>query len=277
METLSVVQSLLIALWVAAVMSRWLGGGATLTLRFSPLMTGLVCGIIMGDVANAMIVTAALQLIYMGVFSPGGSMPSEPAIAAAIAVPVALLGNLTPEAAIGVAVPVGLLGSYLYQFRFFLNTFLGKYTDKAVEKMDEGAIKRSIIWYPTIASFLLFVPLVFASLYWGAPVIANLIAQLKETVVLHVLEVVGGGLAAIGISTTIYVIGRKDYLVFFLLAYFMSVILKPLNVTMVTYAIIGVLVAAIFVMVTKNNNQPVAASSTGSSTAQFDDDDDDDF
>lgn len=277
METLSVVQSLLIALWVAAVMSRWLGGGATLTLRFSPLMTGLVCGVIMGDVANAMIVTAALQLIYMGVFSPGGSMPSEPAIAAAIAVPVALLGNLTPEAAIGVAVPVGLLGSYLYQFRFFLNTFLGKYTDKAVEKMDEGAIKRSIIWYPTIASFLLFVPLVFASLYWGAPVIANLIAQLKETVVLHVLEVVGGGLAAIGISTTIYVIGRKDYLVFFLLAYFMSVILKPLNVTMVTYAIIGVLVAAIFVMVTKNNNQPVAASSTGSSTAQFNDDDDDDF
>ena len=67
METLSVVQSLLIALWVAAVMSRWLGGGATLTLRFSPLMTGLVCGVIMGDVANAMIVTAALQLIYMGV------------------------------------------------------------------------------------------------------------------------------------------------------------------------------------------------------------------
>lgn len=277
METLSVVQSLLIALWVAAVMSRWLGGGATLTLRFSPLMTGLVCGIIMGDVANAMIVTAALQLIYMGVFSPGGSMPSEPAIAAAIAVPVALLGKLTPEAAIGVAVPVGLLGSYLYQFRFFLNTFLGKYTDKAVEKMDEGAIKRSIIWYPTIASFLLFVPLVFAALYWGAPVIADLIAQLKETVVLHVLEVVGGGLAAIGISTTIYVIGRKDYLVFFLLAYFMSVILKPLNVTMVTYAIIGVLVAAIFVMVTKNNNQPVAASQSGSSTAQFDDDDDDDF
>lgn len=34
METLSVVQSLLIALWVAAVMSRWLGGGATLTFVF---------------------------------------------------------------------------------------------------------------------------------------------------------------------------------------------------------------------------------------------------
>ena len=66
METLSVLQSLIMALWVAAIMSRWLGGGATLTLR--ALMTGLVAGLVMGDVPKAMIVTAALQMIYMGVF-----------------------------------------------------------------------------------------------------------------------------------------------------------------------------------------------------------------
>ena len=220
METLSVAKSLLIALWVAGVMSRWLLGGASLTLRFSPLMTGLVVGIVMGRVADAMIVTASLQLIYMGVFSPGGSMPSEPAVAAAIAVPVALLGNLTPEASIAIAVPVGFLGSYLYQFRFFLNTFIGKKTDVAIEKMDEKAIKRSIITYPTIASFVLFVPLIFVALYFGAPVIADVVAKLEGTVFLHILDVVGGGLAAIGIATTIYVIGRKDYLLFFLLAYF---------------------------------------------------------
>ncbi|MGT2949155.1 PTS mannose/fructose/sorbose/N-acetylgalactosamine transporter subunit IIC [Streptococcus devriesei] len=272
METLTAVQSLAIGLWVAAIMSRWLGGGATLTLRFSPLMTGLFCGFVMGDVYHAMIVTAALQLIYMGVFSPGGSMPSEPAVAAAIAVPVALLGQLKPQAAIAVAVPVGLLGSYLYQFRFFLNTFLGKYTDRAVEKMDEKAIKRSIILYPTLASFILFVPLIFVALYWGTPVIADVIAALKGTVILHVLEVVGGGLAAIGIATTIYVIGRRDYLVFFFLAYFASVILKDSNVTMVTYAILGTIVAVIFVMATKTNTQ--AAGSSKSSSSLEDDDDD---
>lgn len=274
METLTVVQSLLIALWVAAVMSRWLGGGATLTLRFSPLMTGLVCGIVMGDVKQAMIITAAIQLIYMGVFSPGGSMPSEPAVAAAVAVPVALLGNLTPEAAISVAVPVGLLGSYLYQFRFFINTFLGKHIDTAVEKLDEGAMKRSIIWYPTIASFLLFVPLIFVALYFGAPVIADVISALEGTVVLHILEVVGGGLAAIGIATTIYVIGRKDYLVFFFLAYFLSVIFKTLGVTMVTYAILGALIAAIFVLA-KGSSEKAQAASASTGSADFDDDDDD--
>ena len=63
-------------------------------------------------------------------------MPAEPSIAAAIAVPVALLGDLSPEAAIAVAVPVGLLGSYLYRFRFSSILFLGKYTDKAVEDLN---------------------------------------------------------------------------------------------------------------------------------------------
>lgn len=252
METLSVAKSLLIALWVAGVMSRWLLGGASLTLRFSPLMTGLVVGIVMGRVADAMIVTASLQLIYMGVFSPGGSMPSEPAVAAAIAVPVALLGNLTPEASIAIAVPVGFLGSYLYQFRFFLNTFIGKKTDVAIEKMDEKAIKRSIITYPTIASFVLFVPLIFVALYFGTPVIADVVAKLEGTVFLHILDVVGGGLAAIGIATTIYVIGRKDYLLFFLLAYFLSVILKDMNVNMLVYAILGTIIS---ILAVGNKNQ----------------------
>ncbi|MDA3973868.1 PTS sugar transporter subunit IIC [Enterococcus thailandicus] len=276
MENLSIIQSLLIALWVAAIMSRWLGGGATLTLRFSPLMTGLVVGIIMGNVAQAMIITASLQMIYMGVFSPGGSMPAEPSIAAAVAVPVALLGDLSPEAAIAVAVPVGLLGSYLYQLRFFINTFLGKYTDKAVEDLNDKAIKRSIILYPTLASFLLFVPLVFIALYLGAPIIADVITALEGTVVIHILEVVGGGLAAIGIATTVYVIGRKDYMVFFFLAYFLSVVFKSLEITMVTYAIFGVLIALIFVKSQQGKQvQAAADNGNGTATTTFDDDDDD--
>jgi PTS system mannose-specific IIC component len=275
MDTLSITHSLLIALWVAAVMSRWLGGGATLTLRFSPLMTGLIVGIVMGDVKQAMIVTAALQMIYMGVFAPGGSMPAEPSVAAAIAVPVALLGNLPAEAAIAVAVPVGLLGSYLYQFRFFINTFLGKYTDKAVEDLNAKAMSRSIILYPTLASFILYVPLIFISLYFGAPLIADVINALEGTVVIHILEVVGGGLAAIGIATTVYVIGRKDYMVFFFLAYFMSVVLSSLEITMVTYSIFGILIALIFVQSQKGKIAPAAEKA--SSTFEEDDDYDDGF
>ncbi len=274
METLSITQSLIIALWVAAVMSRWLLGVATLTLRFSPLMTGLVCGIVMNQVKEAMIVTAALQLIYMGVFSPGGSMPSEPCVAAAIAVPVALLGDLDATEAVAIAVPVGLLGGYLYQFRFFLNTFVGQATDKAVEKMDERAIRRSIITYPTLVSFALYVPLIFIALYLGVPLIADAIAALEGTAFIHILQVVGNGLAAIGIATTIYVIGRKDLMVFFFLAYFMSVIFASLKITMVTYAILGVIIAVIY---SQLKRQPAAKAAPAAAEGMMDEEDDDDY
>lgn len=277
METLSMTQSLLIALWVAAVMSRWLLGGATLTLRFSPLMTGLIVGIVMGEVKQAMIVTAALQLIYMGVFSPGGSMPSEPCVAAAIAVPVALLGNLDATEAVAIAVPVGLLGGYLYQFRFFLNTFVGQLTDKAVDKMDEKAIRRSIITYPTLISFCLYVPLIFIALYLGVPLIATAINALEGTIFVHILEVVGNGLAGIGIATTIYVIGRKDLLVFFFLAYFMSVIFASLKITMVTYAILGVIIAVIYSSLKKNNTKKASAVAAEGVVIEEEDDYDDGF
>ena len=65
---------------------RWLGGGATLTLRFSP-MTGLVAGLVMGDVESDDRHRGITNDLH-GCFSPGGSMPAEPSIAAAIAVPV---------------------------------------------------------------------------------------------------------------------------------------------------------------------------------------------
>ncbi|MDV4149897.1 PTS sugar transporter subunit IIC [Clostridium sp. AL.422] len=254
MNTLSIGQALIIAIWIALVMSRFLLGGATLTLRFTPLMTGLVCGIVMNDVKTAMEVSAAIQLIYMGVFSPGGQMPSEPAIAAGIAVPVALMSGLEPEAAVAVAVPAGLLGSYLYQFRFFINTFIIKLTDKYAEEVNSKKLTLSIIVLPTLVSFAIFIPFMFIALYYGAPIIASVVESASGSVLFHVLTVIGGGLAAIGIAVTVYVIGKKNYIVFFLLAYFLTTILKDLAITNVTYAILGLLIAAIYVL-SKNESR----------------------
>ena len=255
----SVFQALAIAVWIALVMSRSLLGGATLTMRFSPLMTGLVVGIVFGQVSEAMIITAAIQLIYMGVFSPGGQMPSEPAIAAAI----------------GVAVPVGLLGSYLYQFRFFINTLImQKFTDKYAAEGNERMLTMSIIVYPIIASFIIYVPFMFVALYYGAPVIASIVESNSGSVLFHILTVIGGGLAAIGIAVTVYVIGKKSYIVFFLLAYFMAVILKDLGITMVTYAIIGAIIAFIYVL-SKSEGSSTPQVAQGGSTVALDDDDDD--
>ncbi len=253
-QGLTVAQSLIIAFWVALVESRSLGY-ATLNLRFSPMMTGLIVGLVMGNVPQAMIITASIQLIYMGLMAPGGSLPSEPPVATAIAVPVALLGGLNPAEAIAVAVPVGLLGSYLYQFRFFLNTFITRLTDKYAAELNDRGLTFSIIILPTIISFALFVPTIFVALYYGTPVIARVTAALSGGRIFHVLEVIGGGLAALGLALILQVIGKKKFFVFFLLAYFVSVILQPLKINTVTYAIIGTILAYVYILVTDEKTE----------------------
>lgn len=176
-------------------------------------------------------------------------MPTEPCIAAAIAVPVALLSNLEPEAAIAIAVPVGLLGGYLYQFRIFLNSFLNRYTDRGVERVSESEITRGAIIFPITVSMLLFVPFMFITLKFGAPVIANFVQANSSTMIFHILSVIGGGLVAIGIATTVYVIGKKTYLPFFLAGYFLAVVTKDVGLTMLTFAIIGTIMAAVCLII----------------------------
>lgn len=271
----TVLQATIIAIWVALIMSRGLGG-ATLTLRFSPMMTGLIVGVVFNDIPHAMITTAAIQLIYMGVFSPGGQMPSEPAIATAVAVPVAVLGKMDPTAAVAVAVPVGLLGSYLYQLRFFLNTMIMKLTEKYAAEGNSHGLTLSIIVLPFIAGIVLFFPFMFAALYFGAPFIADIIKSNAGGLAFHILNVIGGGLAAVGIALTIYVIGKKSYIIFFLLAYFTAVVAKPLNITMVTYAILGAIIAFIFVLA-KNEAANAVAKNTNTNSNNSGQADDDDY
>lgn len=249
---MSVIQALLIALFVAAVESRALGY-ATLTLRFSPLMAGFVVGLVLGNMPLAMVTVAAIQLIYMGVVAPGGAMPSEPCIASAVAVSTTLVGNLQPEAAVAIAVPVGLLGSYLYQLRFFLNTIAIQRMDYYAARADTHKLSFWIGVVPTLFSFALFVPLMFIALYLGAPVISDFMNAISNGPVLHTLGTVGGGLAALGIAITMHVIGSRKLLVFFFLAYFLQVIATTagVTITMITWAIFGVIIAMCYLMFTE--------------------------
>lgn len=244
-------QALIIAIWVALVESR-IFGRASVTLRFSPLMTGLIVGLVLNDVKNAMFVTAAIQLVYMGVVAPGGTLPAEPAVAAAVAVTSCLLGDLSPAEGVAIAVPVGLLGSYLYQFRFFLNTMLcSKKIDEAAVKKDDKALGFWIMFVPLIISLVVFVPMMYIALKMGAPVISSFVNSVSSGKLFHILTVVGGGLAALGIAVIMHVIGKREFLLFFFLAYFMSITLKPLGVTTTTYAIFAVIAAGLYIMFTK--------------------------
>lgn len=246
---MSFFQALIISVWVALIQARFFGY-AGLNLRFSPLMTSLFVGIVLGNVAQGVTVGAAIQLISMGQIAPGGQLPTEPAVSGAVATSVAILGNLEPAAAVAIAVPVGVLGSYLYTVKIIGNSFVTKYIDRVVNNLEDRKFTFAIGILPMLLTSLTHIPVMFISLYFGANSIAQLVTQLQGTVAFHILDVIAGSLAAVGIAVLIRIIGQKTDLLFFFLGYFLTVILRELNVSLVTWAVIGIIIAGIYTLVT---------------------------
>ena len=184
---------------------------SNVNVAFLAIMTGLVAGLSDGRCPKAMIVTAALQMIYMGVFTRW-LYASRTINCGSDCCARCVARKFEAGSGYRRSGSCRSLGSYLYQFRFFINV-LGKYTDRAVAELNsKNCPLNYLVSNDCLIYFIRSISL-FA-LYLGAPVIADIIKALEGTVVIHVLEVVGGGLAAIGIATTVYVIGRKRFLGF---------------------------------------------------------------
>ena len=123
--------------------------------------------------------------------------------------------------------------------------------DACAVKADSKGLAFWIGFMPTLFSFALFVPLMFVALYLGAPVVSGFMDTISNGPVLHVLSTVGGGLAALGIAITMHVIGNRKLLVFFFLAYFLQTITAEAGITMITWAIFGVIIALCYGMFTE--------------------------
>ena len=79
-------------------------------------------------------------------------------------------------------------------------------------------------------------PVLFIALYFGADSIAHVVTQLEGTVVFHILDVVASALAVCwDRGILIRIIGQKTDMFFFFLAFFLTIILKDLGITMVTW------------------------------------------
>lgn len=55
-----------------------------------PLVGGLVCGLILGDVRTGILVGAAMQLLYIALVTPGGTVSADVRAVSYIGIPLAM-------------------------------------------------------------------------------------------------------------------------------------------------------------------------------------------
>lgn len=238
-------QAILIALcgYLVAECVPWLMGnfGGYYVLS-KPLASGLIVGLILGDVKTGIIVGAAVQTVYLATMSVGGSIQTDIAVVAYPAVALGVVAGGNPNVAITLATTLGILGILVWNGMMFINVFWGNLAEKAAERADYRGIVLAHVGGTQITTFLLrFVP-AFIVLYFGADYVSQISTYAPEWL-MHALEVVGGVLPAVGITMiTSLLVKNMSYWVYFMIG-FIAIVYFELS--LIAVAIIAVIIAVI--------------------------------
>ena len=89
---ISWLQAILIGLF--ACLSSMPGMGGTSIGNYTlgrPLVGGLVCGIILGDIPTGVLVGCAMQVVYIALVTPGGTVSADVRAVSYIGIPLAMV------------------------------------------------------------------------------------------------------------------------------------------------------------------------------------------
>lgn len=114
--------------------TNYYGQTFTCFISNSCLTAALFVGIVLGDIPNAMIIGASVQLIYLGILGPGGNLPQDPVLATLVSTAIVLKSGMPVETAFAIAVPVGILGAQILSLIRLINTTWVHMADKYAEK-----------------------------------------------------------------------------------------------------------------------------------------------
>ncbi len=207
----------------------------------NPVVLGVVIGWIFGDVSAGLLYGATIQLLYMGGIEAGGNIPSDRALAACIAIPAALQNGLDPNTAVALAVPFGVLGVLINNVRRTINSFYNTQADKFVSEHQYERLSLFSFVIPWLTNGLLYFTPVFVATMFGANVVQAFINIIPEWL-MNGLSNAGGMLPALGFALTLVVMGKKQYLPFFVIGFFAY---SVLGFSMLTGAVFAVCIAMI--------------------------------
>lgn len=177
------------------------------------IFNAVIVGAVLGDMAQAMIIGASLQLIYLGVISAGGNQPTDPCLAAYVAIPVAMASGLDTNAAVALAVPVGLLGVQITNILYLAAGFFAQKGDTFVEKGNAGGMVRWSIVAVGIIRLLCFGTLITLALYFGSGALQGVLDDIPKFVT-NGLSAMGACLPAVGFAIIANLISKPKYIPF---------------------------------------------------------------
>lgn len=212
----TIFQAILIGIlsYLGTLMSPWLSGctGGWYTIG-RPLVSGMLIGLILGDVRTGILVGAAVQTVFIAMVTPGGAMPTDLNAAVFIGVGlsvVAVKDGATVEAATSIATACGAAGIILHNGIAVFNSIFNERALQAISTGNEKQFLRNHWVWPQIALLISRAVPTFLTLYYGQGVATWIIQTFpSDSYTMRVLSCLGGLLPAIGVGLLVKGLVKK--------------------------------------------------------------------
>jgi len=280
--TISWIQAVILGIFACLASMPGMGGSVIGNYTLGrPLVAGLVCGIILGDIPTGIMVGAAMQVVYIALVTPGGTVSADVRAVSYIGIPLAMLAlhsyGLDPASAKGISLAtsfgamVGTIGTVLFYGTATLNLVWQHIGWQAVEKGDFKKLYLVDMGLPWISHLICsFIPTVVMCKI-GVPVVETIKTTLPmDGIPMMTLFTVGSMLPCVGIAILLKQVVNKvsDFIPFF----FGFTLAASLGLNLVSVTVVAGMFAILQynLKMTGIRAKEAALASGGS----FDDDDD---
>ena len=253
--TISWLQAIILGIF--ACLSSMPGMGGTTIGNYTlgrPLVAGLVCGIVLGDIQAGVLVGAAMQVVYISLVTPGGTVSADVRAVSYIGIPLAMVAlnsyGLDAASTEGAALAtsfgtmVGTLGTVLFYGTATINLLWQHMGWKAVEKREYKKLYLIDMGLPWISHLVCsFIPTMIMC-KMGANVVELIKTALPmDGIAMKTLFTVGALLPCVGIAILLKQIVKNitDFVPFlfgFVLAASMGINLVSATVVASMFAIL---------------------------------------
>lgn len=218
-----------------------------------PLVGGLVCGIILGDVTTGIIIGAAIQVVYIALITPGGAMAADVRAISYIGIPLAMLAvtnmGLTGPEATSMATALGsAVGTVLMYGTATMNLI---WQSIGWKHLEAGNLKKLYLvgmglpWLSHVVCS--FIPTVVIT-YLGADMVTVIQNYLPmDGIAMKTLFTLGSLLPCVGIAILLKQVANKPVdILIFIVGFTLSAVM---GCNLVAAAIIGGFAAWIYYQV----------------------------
>ena len=218
---ISWIQAILLGLCACLSSMPGMGGSSIGNYTLGrPLVGGLVCGLILGDVTTGILVGCAMQIVYIALVTPGGTVSADVRAVSYIGIPLAMVAlrsyGLDAASSEGSALAtsfgtmVGTLGTVLFYGTATINLVWQHMGWKAVEKRQYKKLYLVDMGLPWISHLICsFIPTVIMCKL-GANVVELIKTALPmDGLAMKTLFTVGSLLPCVGIAILLKQIVKK--------------------------------------------------------------------